>query len=99
MCKFIKSDVNQKLIMIKYKSINQAHVKSSQEYLKGYNESLNNNDKFWSEKASYISWYKKWDKVSDNDFNQAKICWYKGGKLNVSYNCIDRHIERAIALL
>ncbi|MDC2984453.1 acetate--CoA ligase [Candidatus Marinimicrobia bacterium] len=79
--------------MIKYKSINQAHVKSSHEYLKGYNESLNDNDRFWSEKASHISWFRKWDKVSDNDFNQAKICWYKGGKLNVSYNCIDRHIE------
>ena len=40
--------------MIKYKSINQAHVKSSQEYLKDYNESLNNNDKFWSEKPPIL---------------------------------------------
>ncbi|MDX9999859.1 MAG: acetate--CoA ligase [Polyangia bacterium] len=49
---------------------------------------------FWAEMASeYLTWYKKWDKVLDWDFNTAKIRWFDGGKLNASYNCLDRHVE------
>ena len=51
------------------------------------------NDVFWSEKAERIEWFKKWKKVSDIDFTLPKIEWFIGGKLNVSYNCIDRHIK------
>ena len=40
-----------------------------------------------------MDWIKKWDTVSNNNFTEAKIKWFEGGKLNVSYNCLDRHIE------
>ncbi|MDB4859698.1 acetate--CoA ligase [Candidatus Marinimicrobia bacterium] len=78
--------------MIKYKDINRAHIRREQ-YSKLYKESINNNEKFWSKVSSRIDWFKNWDKVSDVDYSKAKIKWFKNGKLNVSYNCIDRHIE------
>ena len=59
-----------------------------------YKESIDNPEKFWADQANDIDWFKKWDKVMDYDFNTAEISWYTGGKLNVSYNCIDRHLEK-----
>ncbi len=68
-------------------------VKSFEKYENIYNESILNSDLFWSQKANRLHWFKQWDKVSDVDFEQAKINWFQGGELNASYNCIDRHIE------
>jgi acetyl-CoA synthetase len=49
---------------------------------------------FWAERAEeLVSWFKPWDKVLDYDFHKPEINWFKGGKLNVSYNCLDKHIE------
>ena len=50
---------------------------------------------FWAEAATEISWYKPWDKVLDWSFmeDDLHIEWFKGGKLNVSYNCLDRHLD------
>jgi acetyl-CoA synthetase len=48
---------------------------------------------FWSKQAERLHWYKKWDDVVDFDFVDANIKWFSGGKLNVSYNCLDRHVE------
>ena len=78
--------------MIRYKDINKAHIRREQ-YSKLYNESINNNEKFWSKVSKRIDWFENWDKVSDVDYSKAKIKWFENGKLNVSYNCIDRHIE------
>ncbi|MAZ61535.1 MAG: acetate--CoA ligase [Candidatus Marinimicrobia bacterium] len=78
--------------MIRYKDINKAHIITEQ-YSKLYNESINNNENFWSKVSKRIHWFKNWDKVSDVDYSKAKIKWFENGKLNVSYNCIDRHIE------
>ena len=78
--------------MIRYKDINKAHIRREQ-YSKLYNESINNNEKFWSKVSNRIDWFENWDKVSDVDYSKAKIKWFENGKLNVSYNCIDRHIE------
>ena len=78
--------------MIRYKDINKAHIRKEQ-YSKLYNESINNNEKFWSKVSNRIDWFENWDKVSDVDYSKAKIKWFENGKLNVSYNCIDRHIE------
>ena len=62
-----------------------------------YEDSINNPDDFWAKQAEiFIDWDKKWDKVSDVDFNKGKIAWFEGATLNVSYNCLDRHLpERA----
>jgi acetyl-CoA synthetase len=54
---------------------------------------VGNSDDFWAIQAERLDWFKKWDIVSDNDFTKAEIKWFEGGKLNVSYNCLDRHVE------
>ena len=79
--------------MIKYKDNNKAHIKSIDSYQKEYEYSIHDNNQFWSEKAERITWIKKWDNVSHVDYTKAEISWYNGAKLNVSYNCIDRHVE------
>ena len=63
------------------------------EYQLIYKDSIENNDAFWSKQAERINWYEKWKKVSNNNYNEAQIKWFEGGKLNASYNCIDRHVE------
>ncbi|MEC7596477.1 MAG: AMP-binding protein, partial [Pseudomonadota bacterium] len=62
-----------------------------------YKQSISNSDEFWAEQAyKFISWDRKWDRVSDVDFSKGKIAWFEGATLNVSYNCLDRHLpERA----
>ena len=80
-----------------YKDKAKAHINSYEQYEKMYNESIQNPEKFWSNIAKRISWYKQWDNVSDVDYKKASIKWFEGGKLNVSYNCLDRHIEQGYA--
>ncbi|MBN1765194.1 MAG: acetate--CoA ligase [Sedimentisphaerales bacterium] len=63
-------------------------------YQQMYQKSVDDPEGFWAEQAEkFVTWYSKWDKVLDWDFNTANIEWFKGGKLNVSYNCLDRHVE------
>ncbi|HHQ44568.1 MAG TPA: acetate--CoA ligase [Candidatus Altiarchaeales archaeon] len=71
----------------------KAYVKSLNEYQRMYDRSIQDPEGFWAEMAGKISWSKKWDKVLDYDFNTADIKWFIGGKLNVTYNCLDRHVE------
>ena len=70
-----------------------AYINSMEQYHEVYKRSIDDNDTFWSEIAERITWIKKWDRVSDVDFTNAHIRWFEGGKLNVSYNCLDRHVE------
>jgi len=71
-----------------------AYIKSMDEYKKMYEESIKDPEGFWAKLADeHVSWYKKWNKVRDYDFKQAKIKWFTDAKLNVSYNCLDRHVE------
>ncbi|HID50405.1 MAG TPA: acetate--CoA ligase, partial [Chromatiales bacterium] len=65
-------------------------------YREMYQRSIDDPEGFWAEQAEeFVSWYKKWDTVSDWSFDKDNlyIKWFEGGKLNVSYNCIDRHLE------
>ncbi len=62
-------------------------------YLKMYQESVDDPKTFWDKQAERLDWFKKWDNTLDWDFNDVHIRWYEGGKLNVSYNCLDRHLE------
>lgn len=72
----------------------KAHIKSMAEYEALYKRSVEDPEGFWGEMAEKtLTWYKKWDKVLDYDFNKPYIKWFSGGKLNVSYNCLDRHIN------
>lgn len=70
-----------------------AHI-NAKRYREMYERSINDSDAFWSEQAEeFLSWSSKWDKVQEWDYNEANINWFVGGKLNVSYNCLDRHLE------
>jgi len=72
----------------------RAHIKSMAEYKKIYKRSVEDPEGFWGEMAEKnLTWYKKWDKVLDYDFKKPYIKWFQGGKLNASYNCIDRHLD------
>ena len=58
-----------------------------------YAHSIADPDAFWAEQAGeLLDWYQPWDTVSDVDYSKGHIRWFEGGKLNVSYNCIDRHL-------
>lgn len=69
---------------------------TNQQYQELYNESISQPDAFWARMAERLTWFKKWDKVQDSDFANANIRWFSGGKLNVSYNCLDRHLNTTI---
>ena len=58
-----------------------------------YNESIEKSDLFWKDISKRISWYNSFDRVSEIDYLNANIKWFENGKLNASYNCIDRHVE------
>ena len=66
----------------------------NEKYLKMYDESVNEPKIFWDKQAERLDWFKKWDNTLDWDYNKGHIRWYEGGKLNVSHNCIDRHLEK-----
>ncbi len=71
-----------------------AHISSMEQYEEMYKRSIEDPEGFWAEMAEKnISWFKKWDKVLEYDFHKPKIEWFIGGKLNATYNCIDRHLE------
>ncbi len=74
---------------------NTAHINAEQ-YKSMYEQSINDSDNFWAQQANeFISWFKTWDQVQDWEFGKdnVDINWFKGGKLNVSYNCLDRHLD------
>ena len=71
----------------------RAHIKGKDEYEKLYRRSIEKPEEFWGEVAERITFYKKWDRVLSWDFSTAKVEWFAGAKLNVSYNCLDRHVE------
>ncbi|RWX48892.1 Acetyl-coenzyme A synthetase N-terminus [Candidatus Electrothrix communis] len=71
----------------------QAHVKSMDEYKAAYQRSMDDPEGFWADRAEeLVTWDKKWDKVLEYDFDKPQIEWFKGGKLNMSVNCLDRHL-------
>jgi acetyl-CoA synthetase len=64
-------------------------------YLAMYQESIENSDAFWSQKAKeFLDWDKDWSTTSNVDYHTGLIEWFKGGELNVAYNCIDRHLPQ-----
>ena len=70
-----------------------AHIGSIEEYKKKYKHSIDKPEEFWAKQAERISWFKKWDKTWEWNFNKAEVKWFEGAKLNASYNCIDRHVN------
>ena len=69
-----------------------AHI-GAQQYAGMYERSINEPEAFWAEQAEqFVSWFRKWDKVQEWDFESVDIKWFSGATLNVSYNCLDRHL-------
>lgn len=90
----IKSMMEEKRIFPPPKEFSKkANIKSLEEYKKIYQRSIDDPEGFWGEMAQQLDWYKKWNKVLVEDFPKAKHSWFIGGKLNVSYNCVDRHCK------
>ena len=74
--------------------MNNYLINNRNKYDSAYNESLNNPEKFWNDIASEnFSWYDKWSSVVEWDFHKAKINWFSNAKLNITVNCIDRHVK------
>ena len=66
---------------------------SDSEFEELYKKSLENPDQFWSEQADiYLDWDQRWSQVQETNIEKGEIAWFKGGKLNASVNCIDRHL-------
>ncbi len=70
----------------------KAAIKSFRQYKEIYKHSINDPQDFWAERAKDLHWFKKWENVLEYDFTEAYVKWFEGGKINVSYNCLDRHL-------
>ena len=69
-------------------------IKSLEQYHEAYKKSIDTPELFWNEIAETFSWQKKWDNILDWNFKDPKVTWFKGGKLNITENCLDRHLEK-----
>ncbi|MEI7801179.1 MAG: acetate--CoA ligase [Bacteroidota bacterium] len=68
-------------------------ISSLEEYYRIYKYSIEKPENFWTEVAENFSWKKKWDKVFSGGFEKVDYKWFEGGKLNITENCIDRHLN------
>ncbi len=68
-------------------------IKSQEQYEKAYRESVERPEEFWASVAENFQWRKKWDKVLEWNFKEPNVKWFQGGKLNITENCIDRHLK------
>ena len=75
-------------------SLKKEALLSKEEYEELYEESLNNPKEFWSKQAdSYLEWISPWETVYQSNFKKGEVSWFKGGKINATINCIDRHLK------
>ena len=76
-------------------AIKKSTLLDNQQYQDMYQQSIDDPDTFWAEQADrFITWYKKWDRVQDWNYQDVSIKWFINAKLNVSYNCLDRHLKK-----
>ncbi|TKJ37951.1 acetate--CoA ligase [candidate division LCP-89 bacterium B3_LCP] len=83
--KFVPSDEFKK----------RAHISSLDEYFTRYRKSIDDPEKFWGSIAEELHWFKKWDRVL-NEEDAPFFKWFENGKTNISYNCLDRHLETGV---
>jgi acetyl-CoA synthetase len=92
--KFISLQKEGRLFLPPVSGKGTAWVKSMEEYEELYRRAAEDPENFWAERSSeLIAWDRQWDKVLEADLNQPEINWFVNGKLNVSYNCLDRHLD------
>jgi acetyl-CoA synthetase len=68
-------------------------ITSSEEYQQAMSQSIDNPEAFWGKQAETFTWREKWNEVLEWNFEEPKVEWFKGGKLNITENCLDRHLE------
>jgi acetyl-CoA synthetase len=68
-------------------------IKSAEEYHSAYQRSVSDPEGFWADIASHFSWRRKWDSVLDWNFTEPRVRWFEGAKLNITENCLDRHLQ------
>jgi acetyl-CoA synthetase len=68
-------------------------MKTLEDYKNTYKKSVDNPEEFWAEQADSFTWKQKWNKILDWNFKKPDIKWFEGGKLNITENCLDRHLE------
>lgn len=68
-------------------------INSFEEYQSEYSKSVSNPEEFWAKQAETFQWKKKWNKTLEWNFDEPKVEWFKGGKLNITENCLDRHLD------
>jgi acetyl-CoA synthetase len=71
----------------------QSRINSMEEYERLYRLSLDNPEWFWGEQAKRLDWFHPWTKVFDADYDEVDFAWFSGGRLNASFNCVDRHLK------
>ncbi len=69
-------------------------INSLTQYRKAYKASVADPEKFWSQQARTFQWHKKWTRVLDYNFNEPDVRWFVNGKLNITENCLDRHLKK-----
>ena len=74
--------------------MNKLQIKTLDEYHQKYAQSVSNPEEFWEEIANEFQWMQKWDKVLEWNFTEPDIKWFKGAKLNITENMLDRHLEK-----
>ena len=85
--------MTKKVIYEISQNIKNDSLVSEEEFSDMYQHSITNPNEFWHEQASnYLEWISKWDQVSEHDFSKGQVSWFKGGKLNATVNCVDRHL-------
>ena len=69
-------------------------IQNLEQYHRNYQKSIENPHEFWGDVASHFDWHEPWNSVVNSDFLNAKTTWFEGAKLNITENCIDRHLEK-----
>ena len=69
-------------------------ISSYEEYQAQYKKSVEDPERFWEDIANHFTWQKKWDKTLEWEFETPSVKWFQGGKLNITENCLDRHLEK-----
>ena len=86
--------MSQDLYPVKPHIQQRAWINSMEEYQRLYRLSLDNPDWFWAEQAKALTWFHPWQNVFDADYDEVDFAWFSGGRLNASFNCVDRHLQQ-----
>jgi acetyl-CoA synthetase len=81
-----------KIVPVKEHIAQGAHVSSFEQYQRIYEESVADPAAFWSKQAARIDWFREPEAACQADFGKAEVAWFLGGKTNVAYNCVERHV-------